>query len=287
MLRGSFGLFVLTVLGLLLGVPQVTRAAESYDNCTGYITSVPAAINSQGTWCLKQDLTTSISSGTAIKINADNVTLDCNDFKLDGLAAGAATHAYGINASGRLNTTVRNCNIRGFFYGALLTGSGHAAEDNRFEGNTYIGLDIQGDGSVARSNRVFDTGGSTQVASAYGIAVNDSVDVLDNTVTNVFARSGGNGNAYAIFTSGNASASINGNRVRGEHGDGTGIAYGIYNSLSDRITLRNNDVVGDGSSGSVGLRCANAHGRARENVINGFFTGVSICSNDAGNVIAN
>ena len=39
--------FVLSTLALL-AAPCATRAAESYDNCTGFITSIPAVINSQG-----------------------------------------------------------------------------------------------------------------------------------------------------------------------------------------------------------------------------------------------
>ena len=82
------------VLLLFLCGPRAAHAAQSYDNCTGFITSVPAVISTQGTWCLKQDLATAIASGNAISVNANNVTLDCNDFKLGGLAAGAGTVAF-------------------------------------------------------------------------------------------------------------------------------------------------------------------------------------------------
>jgi hypothetical protein len=50
------------------------------------------------------------------------VSDDCNNYKLGGLAAGAATTSRGIASSGRLNATVRNCNILGFTYGVFFTG---------------------------------------------------------------------------------------------------------------------------------------------------------------------
>src|SRR4249919_1254017 len=143
----------LLLLALCLLAPRAAHAAESYDNCTGFITSVPTVISSQGTWCLKQDLATAMTTGVAITIATNNVTIDCNDFKLGGLAAGLGTTAYGIFSSNHLNTTVRRCNIRGFYVGLDLGGvssGGNVAEDNRLDGNVNIGIWMEGDGSVVR-----------------------------------------------------------------------------------------------------------------------------------------
>ena len=74
-------------------------AAESYDNCTGYIESLPASISTQGTWCLRKDLATGMASGNAIEVKANNVVIDCNDFKIGGLAAGAGAGAASRPAS--------------------------------------------------------------------------------------------------------------------------------------------------------------------------------------------
>jgi hypothetical protein len=68
--------------------------------------------------------------------------------------------------------------------------------------------------------------------------------------------------------------------------DGGGSAFGIdVDILSDRIALRSNDLVGDASANSVGLSCALASPRAKDNVISGFATGISVCGNSGGNVI--
>jgi hypothetical protein len=258
--------------------PTTVHAAQSYDNCTGFITSLPATITTQGTWCLNADLTTAITSGNAITVAANNVTIDCNDFKLGGLAAGAATQAYGIYANTRDNLTIRRCNIRGFYSGTdLFSGSGHLVEDNRFDSNTFVGVYVASNRSIIRRNLVIATGGSSVSGLSYGIYSQGSVDVLDNTVNGVTAT-GTNNDASGIYTSSNPDGRISGNSVRGLVKAGAGAAYGIYNYNSGRIMLSNNQVVGDGSAGGIGLYCATAQGRATGNVVGGFATAISTCS---------
>jgi len=275
---------------LWLAAAQVS-AAETYNTCAGFIDTLPANITTQGTWCLRHDLSTAITSGNAITINTNNVTIDCNDFKLGGLAAGAGTEAFGIYAGNRRNATVRRCNIRGFYRGVQFPGSaggGHVIEDNRFDSNTAFGVYVRGDGSVLRRNQFTDTGGSTALTSyAIGLYVVDAVDVLDNTVSGVLPSGdgSGNGDAYGIYISSNPNGSIGGNRVRGLVKLGTGVAYGIYNIVSGRISLDGNQVIGDGSAGSIGLRCSSASGSTKDNIINGFATGIDTCTNNGGNVI--
>jgi hypothetical protein len=271
-------LITVTVSLTALLNPITVHAAQSYDNCTGFITSLPATITTQGTWCLNADLTTAITSGNAITVAANNVTIDCNDFKLGGLAAGAATQTNGIFAYSRDNLTIRRCNIRGFFYGTyLVNGSGHLIEDNRFDSNTNTGIDVESNRSIIRRNLVIATGGVSSSLLPYGIYSQGSVDVLDNTVNGVTA-SAPNDSAYGIYTFNNTDGSISGNRVRGLVKTGTGLAYGIYNFGSGRITMRNNEVVGDGSAGSVGVYCDSPQGRVTGNVIGGFATAINLCS---------
>jgi hypothetical protein len=271
-------LITVTVSLTALLNPTPVHAAQSYDNCTGFITSLPATITTQGTWCLNADLTTAITSGNAITVAANNVTIDCNDFKLGGLAAGAGTQTFGIYANTRDNLTIRRCNIRGFYSGTdLFSGSGHLVEDNRFDSNTFVGVYVASDRSIIRRNLVIATGGNSLFYSPGGIYSIGSVDVLDNTVNGVTAN-GTNVDAYGIFTGSNPDGSISGNRVRGVVKAGTGVVYGISSSSSGRITMRNNDVAGDGSTGSIGLYCATAQGWATEDVVGGFVTAIQNCS---------
>jgi parallel beta-helix repeat protein len=285
----KFNLYVpLLLAAALLSAPGAARAAEDYANCKGFITSLPTSINTPGTWCLNQDLSSANPAINGITINTNNVTIDCNDFKIDGLAAGTATASNGIAASDRHGITVRHCNIRGFQFGLNISGfsgGNNLVEDNRFDGNTYVGVYVEGDGTVVRRNRIFDTGGTTASvpSGAFGILAYYSVysmDILDNTIVGVAATSGTNGSAYGIHTQ-TATGSINGNRIRGLVKDGTGEADGIYNNSSDRVIMRKNEVTG---AGLYGLVCSSANSRAKDNVVNGFTTGILNCADD-GNVI--
>jgi len=301
MTRYSLGAFPFLIMALSLACPRTASAAESYDNCTGFITSLPAVISTQGTWCLKQDVNTAITTGKAITIATNNVTLDCNDFKVGGLAAGIGTQTFGIYSVDRSNVTVRHCNVRGFRHGIYIGSSdpfsspgGHAVEDNRLDGNTANGITVTGDGSTIRRNRVNDTGQTTTYPTALGIVSQYAVDILDNTVSGVFARSGGNGSAIGIDSLVNAGGSISGNRVRGLLKDGTGLEEAIVSDSDYAVTIRNNDLVGNATTGSIGIDCnANFYGNGVtdngttvSNEINGFATGIQGCSDDSGNVVA-
>jgi len=261
-------------------------AAESYDSCTSTITSLPVAIATQGTWCLRGDLTTAQASGAAILVNANNVTIDCNQFKVGGVAAGTGTLAIGIRSSGRSNVTVRNCNVRGFWDGIFLEGgSGHVVEDSRFEGNTQAGIVVRGDASVIRRNLVIDSGRSTNPGTdnAYGISTQSAVDILDNTIAGVNAQTGSNGSAYGIMASAitGTAPSISGNRVRDLVPAGTGSARGIAVASIVPAVLGENLLYGPGAG--IGIACSSGTARARDNIINGFATGLSFCTDAVGN----
>jgi len=267
-------------IGALFAWPRQAEAAQSYDNCTGFIRSLPATITTQGTWCLDSDLATNITTGNAITIATNNVTLDCNHFKIGGLAAGPGTTAIGVLALSRLNTTVRNCNIRGFFRGISLVGGGHLIEDSSLDGITQFGIIVDGAGSTIRNNRVIDTGRSTaNPGSTYGIFAANGVDVINNTVNGVAPVDTADGNAYGIFTSLNGEGSVSGNRIRGLAPAGTGAARGIWTNNSARTVVFENIVQGPGPgvAGGTGVRCTDNLAIARSNVIQGFETGVTGC----------
>lgn len=286
MSKDKYAACAMLLMGILFvaNVPAV-HAAESYDNCTGFIDSLPATISKQGTWCLRKDVSTSISSGYAILLAANNVTVDCNDFKIGGLAAGMNTATVGIGTGDTLrsNLVVRNCNIRGFRRGLVILGSGHLVEDNRLEGNTYTGIYVVGDGSVIQRNQVRDTGGTNwEQGYAYAITGGETVHVLDNTVEGVLpALQSGNAWAYGIYTFDNAGGSIRGNRVSGLIGSGEGGAFGIQNYASGLISVVDNHVVSGG--GKVGISCAGWNNEpAVHNVVLGFVTPIAGCY-DGGN----
>ncbi|QSX79704.1 right-handed parallel beta-helix repeat-containing protein [Agrilutibacter solisilvae] len=278
---------LLALACLALAAPTA-GAAESYDNCAGFIDSVPTTVSSQGVWCLRKDLSTAMTSGVAINITANNVTIDCNDFKLGGLGGGAGTNMRGIEAQGKLNTTVRRCNIRGFRDGiSFIGGGGHLFEDNRLEANTYSGISLAlVDESIVRRNIVRDTGGSTSLlASAVGISTWGTVDILDNAVSGVEPTPGteGEASAYGIVVHDSTGASVRGNRVRGLVHAGAGVSYGIHSRDAWRVSFVDNQLVGAGTG--VGISCEEGTGRARDNVIDGFADPLVACTDAGGNTL--
>jgi len=162
---------------------------------------VPYTIDTPGVWCLKHDLSTSMASGCAIAINVNNVTLDLNDFKVGGLAAGLGTDARGVCALCRKNVTVRNGTVRGFLAGVQLLGGffsggndcaqAYVVENIRAESNTYAGIWVGGMGGVIRNNLVVSTGGTTLYPSSINTGIyvdmwSSNVVVLNNDVINTF-----------------------------------------------------------------------------------------------------
>jgi len=225
-------------------------AAESYDSCEGrYIESLPATISTPGVWCLRKDLATSQAYGAAIQVATNNVTLDCNGYKFGGLGAGPGSMASGVYASGRQNLTVRNCGIRGFYYGVLVEGgAGHLVEDNRLDNSLLNGIRVNADNSRVRRNAVFDTGGATGRTDA--TAIIGSADITDNTVSGVFAQTTPSMPVGIIATTGGQQVSRN--VVRGLAPSGDGVAYGIVANAAG-ITVDGNRVAAAGPVNGMGI----------------------------------
>ena len=157
MAMNRFQRVALLLIACAASAPAV-QAAGSYDNCTGYVDSLPATLATQGTWCLRHDLSSAMVSGEAITIGANNITLDCNGFKLGGLAAGPDTTTIGIFAANRTNITVRDCAIRGFYGGIYLNGGrGHRVEDNRLDQHRGFGITVTGDGGSLVQRKLGET----------------------------------------------------------------------------------------------------------------------------------
>jgi len=255
-------------------------AAESYDNCTGFVDSVPATIATQGVWCLRKDLSTAMASGAAITIAANNVTLDCNDFKLGGLAAGDTSQARGVTADDRENVTIRHCNIRGFYRGINIGGgAGHLIEDNRLDNNLFVGIRVTGEHNVVRRNRVFDTGGYPAPDSQHSIyGINVTADVIDNQVDGVFGTNSWS-ITYGIVAIG-AGTVISGNRVRGVVVPENSFRYSVgIEGAEESARIVGNHVHGGGGGWGIerGFLCA-------DNTVTNVSFPIEVCAHSVGNV---
>lgn len=269
----------LAVLFATLAPVRSAQATESFDACAGVIASLPVTIATQGVWCLTKDLATAITSGAAITVATNNVTIDCNGFKLGGLAAGNASQTVGIRASSRQNTTVRNCNIRGFLSGVDLRGGGHLVEDNRFDNNLLSATVVVGSNNTIRRNLMYDTGGSPSFG--YAAAVDANANIIDNTITGVFGSSG-----FAIYgiahgNGGDAGSVIRDNRVSGLVSSAGGL-IGVMASAASMEVSRNHVVVAPAATG-IGIQ-ASSSAFCVGNTVMGFSTALSVCGASSANL---
>ena len=286
-------LAILTLAACLLPASRPAHAAETYHTCAGFIDSIPAVITTQGVWCLRHDLNTNISSSSAITIATNNVTIDCNDFKLGGLSAGNGSQANGIYGINRQNSTIRHCNVRGFSYGIrLISSAGSLVEDNRLDNNLYTGIQISGDNNVIRGNRVYDTGGRTGSGFSYGIVTTGTTaDIMDNVVAGLFADV--SGGYLRGIDSGADNARVSGNSISGYdltavQGGAVGHGAGIFTS-GQHTRVSSNQISGGDLAAIPGTGISVNGGvyssaYCLDNTVGGFATGLFQCSVSDGNL---
>lgn len=282
---------MLLAVAMLLPV-RPAHAATSYDGCAGFVDALPATITTQGVWCLRQDLATAATSGVALTIAANNVTLDCHGFRLAG-QAGSSSELWGIYAASRQNITVRDCDIRRFRIGLELRfGGGHAVEDNRLDGNLQAAIMLRSiTGGRISGNRVDDTGGAADDIAYIGIhcrAINGGAcAVLDNIVSCVVGSTGRDNPVTGIQVSGSLGGRVAENTVRRLFPSGLGTATGIDASLSAGKYLHldgNRLDLGTASPGSIAIDCGEEDWiYLRDNVAWGFEAGFPGCWDEGTN----
>ena len=264
-------------LALLLLSCAVTPAfaAESYDGCAGFIDSLPATITTQGVWCLRKDLSTAATWGAAITIATNNVTVDCNGFKIGGLGGGPTSQTRGVHAQDRLNATVRNCALRGFYIGVSLYGGGHLVEDNRVDQSLWSGINVGGEHNLVQRNRVFDTGSDAQ----FSVGIWAEADVRDNIVDGV--AEGGSLTGIYVYGTG---AEVRNNTVRNivaVYGAEGIRAEGSHHSMIGNRVVISSPTPPPVSAGIIASDVGNSN--CRDNLVAGFEYPFQ-CEDNGGNV---
>ncbi len=147
------------------------------------ITSLPAVISTSGLYILQQDFSLPVSSGAAIVVAADNVTIDMNGHFITNTAA-APNRSIAILAKDRDNVTVRNGKVANFFSGVFINSTnnetgGHIVENMEIVLPYGIGIQLSGKGVVAKRNRILGAGGPSfsGCAGVIGIGMRDAVGV--------------------------------------------------------------------------------------------------------------
>jgi hypothetical protein len=193
-----------------------------------------------------------------------------NGFKLGNLAAGTGTTAVGIFANQKRNITIRNGIIRGFLWGIRLDdnspytdSSGHLIEDIRADGNTRIGMWVEGTGNVIRNNQVVSTGGSTTgQTGAFGIIVEGpGARAINNDVTDT---AGGAGFGVGIRLGDCDNCVVEGNRVSDTSSDDTSFGIDILGGSANAMVVDNRIATADN-----GVLYSGSTGKYRDNITDG------------------
>lgn len=256
---------------LSLLVSGLAQAQITELDCDFKISSVPITITSPGTWCFDKDLTfISASIGTAIYIQASNVTLDLNSHTLRGpmdggkLVTGVSGNAYhtGVSVPGVCCTTdptlqynnvkIRNGTISGFHYGVTIAantyGSGYVVEDMQVRDTAFSAVNFNGVKNALVRNTVISrldaslcgtTSGCSNPAAVYGITAisSNGIKIENNMITGM---KGVNGTSYGIQLGSTTNSVIEGNLV--ESVSASGIAdVGIQ--VSNWTLIVNNRLV--------------------------------------------
>ncbi|WP_459202226.1 NosD domain-containing protein [Methanococcus sp. CF] len=199
---------VLLSLIVFLAVISSISAEDTAINSTPYI------ITTNGTYVLTCGI--NCSSGSAITINCDNVTLDGHGYSIIG------SHIYnsnGIYANGVSNITIKNVNVTNFYRGIhLMNVTGCKIENNSANLNMYQGICLD---SSSNNDVINNTVDSNSERGIYLLS-SSNTSVTGNAV---------NLNEYGITLYHSRNNSVTGNAVNSNHGTGMMIADSSSNFI--------------------------------------------------------
>ncbi len=241
------------VMAALSFVPAIPSAHAETTLCTE-IMALPFTITAQGSYCLKQNLNVNLASGNAITINAGNVSIDFNGFRINNQAPLATNEANGVYAVDRKHITLKNGFIRGFSLGIWLrefsgnASSGHLVELMKVADSGFAGIRVEGDRSVIRNNRVLATGGGP-LGTAFGIVLNyaDEGSISDNIVSGLPEA----GTNYGVLVFNSDRVEVSGNNIRDV--DGGTIKQAIAVQFTDNAIIVGNRLLNGPGTGSHGI----------------------------------
>jgi len=194
---------------------------------------------------------------TCFNITSDNVVLDCKGFTISYGNGGVS--GFGVDATGRENITIKECNIRdtnsggGNGYGVLLSGT---------NSSVVINNSIQTNGSVTNFGvRITDNAHNNTIANntikTQGTVSNVGIDLFDrvsgnNISENIIQTNGTSSNRGVSLTTTSDNNTITNNTITT---GGTGnLNQGIRLSTSSGNNISGNTIQTNGTSSNEGIR---------------------------------
>jgi hypothetical protein len=177
------------MLGLSLGIPLARGDFYVVPVARGVgtpIYSVPFTISEPGLYYLTKNLAYSATTGAAITVQANDVTIDLMGFVISGPGASSGTN-HGIYMNGRKNVEIRNGTLRGFGYHGVVedgeaSGHQHIVINVRAVGNGWDGIRLAGYGHLVQGCTASENGAyASGSAWGAGMGIGDGSTVIDNT----------------------------------------------------------------------------------------------------------
>jgi hypothetical protein len=230
---------------LLAGLGAATAQAASRP-CT-IIHKLPFAITRPGCYRLETHLITPLVAGSAIDVEADDVTLDLQGFSITDTIRDREVRAVGILVRNHSSFRLLNGIIDNFRYGVLVADSAGVSRDHAISHVTVrnskaAGIALTGTGSSISNSQVSDTGGSGP--DAVGISVTGGFNAVShNTVTNTHTgRRGGYAAGIDLVHGPGLRASGNIVKTVSGHGPAFGIRCGAP-FKKDNLVLASRQVI--------------------------------------------
>jgi hypothetical protein len=199
---------------------------------------IPLTIKQPGSYYLAGNIT---AAGTAINVDADDVSIDLCGFQIKGPGTGKCC---GILMGSRSNVEIQNGTIRGFYQGIYEvrdTGKNHRVINVRAVFNKNSGIYLSGHNHLIKDCTVSDNGTACTEA-AFGIRAGRGCAITGNVLFN----NGYNCASEVHAVNAGFGSTVTGNTVRSNGTSAAGQVYGI--SAGKSCTVSGNTVDFNGTS---------------------------------------
>lgn len=252
------------------------------------ILNVPLTISQPGSYYLTENLTHTNSNTNAIRVNADNVTIDLAGYSLIGPGFDSGPDNNGIYMNGRINVEIRNGTITNFGNNGIWEessdGIGHKVIGVRVVSNGCVGVFLDSQNNLVKDCIVLDNSfGSNDVGG--GIICSHASSITDNVVSNNSDYSGIVTDSGCIISGNNVS--YNGFGIRVWYG--CNVVDNIFSWDTDGIVIEGNGCFVKGNtvfeSTLNGIKVEGAYNDIEENLVT--YCHVGVYFSDSQNFHAN
>jgi parallel beta-helix repeat protein len=192
----------------------------------------------------------------AIVIERDNIIVDGAGYAIQGTGEGR-----GMDLSGRNNVTIKNTDIKGFYFAIYLDGSSHGniVSGNNVK-NNRIGIELYGSGNAISENSIATNDNGIEIRDCSGN------QIFGNTIT-TNAQTGISLEGNGLAPDRTRDNVVSGNSITENYG---GVSFGQYS--------RYNSIIGNNVSGNIwGIEPYGLGHTISGNNIGGNFGGIYLC----------